>query len=401
MRLMQIDTFLIRILYLFAAGIVCSTVLGFESVSSALFGMTFFLVVLLWLSGTIRKVTWTDAILILTIGLSLGNLIINASLEETAISFAYFKKYVMFIMTLVYFQAACKLRIDDRTEKFLLFINSSIAVFFVIMYALNSPTLYMIGSRISNYLTFGFTNPNLTALFLMCIYTGELIQVFQGKSVFRKLWHLALAAAVCWFVWETESRNCLMTIMAETILCIILYLTRNGFRLPKWFSLLISVWPILFVAVYMMVMENARLQELFSFMVSEGKGLDARMSVWAPALRAYSASPIWGAYSQISRGTGMSQLHNTHLDILASYGTVILILVCYLLYGMIRSKSTRNLKEDTMVRICFCGTIIMGMGEAALFSGGLGIYLFAGMFLLLCNRERNQPSEASVGESGL
>jgi hypothetical protein len=34
----------------------------------------------------------------------------------------------------------------------------------------------------------------------------------------------------------------------------------------------------------------------------------------------------------------------------------------------------------------------MGMGEAALVSGGLGIYLFAGMFLLLCNREQNQSS---------
>lgn len=192
-----------------------------------------------------------------------------------------------------------------------------------------------------------------------------------------------------------------MTIMAETILCIILYLTRKGFLLPKWFALLISVWPILFVVAYMAFIENAHIQEMFSFMVSEGKDLDARISIWQPALRYYRESPLIGAYSQISRGTGMSQLHNTHLDILVSYGTPILVLVCWLIYGMIRSRSTCNLKEDTMVRICFCGTIIMGMGEAALFSGGLGIYLFAGMFLLLCNRERNQPPEESFEEAGL
>lgn len=391
MRLSQMDAFLIRVLYLLAAGIVCATVLGFESISSAFFYLTFVLAVLLWLSGTIREVTLTDAILILVIGLSLGNIMINAHLEGSSISFNYFKKYIMFIITLVCFQAASKLHIDDATEKYLLRINSMIAVLFVIMYAMNSPVLYMIRGRIANYLTFGFTNPNLTALFLMCIYTGELMQVFQRKDFLIRLWHLGLAAAMCWFVWETESRNCLLTIAAETILCIILYLTKNGFRLPKWFSLLVAVWPILFVAVYMFVMDNARLQTLFSFMVSEGKGLDSRVYMWNSALRHYAASPVWGAYSQISRGTGMSQMHNTHLDILVSYGTIILVLVCRLLYGMICSRDSCNLKEDTMTRICFGGTIIMGMGEAALFSGGLGIYLFAGMFLLMCNRERNRP----------
>lgn len=393
MRLTQMDTFLIRILYLFAAGIVCTTMLGQASIASALFSMTFILAALLWLSGATRKVTGSDAVLILIIGLALGHIMINVFLEHAAVSFGYFKKYIMFVTTLVYFQAASKLCIDDKTEKFLLRINSLVALFFIVIYAVNSPILYMIRGRVSNYLTFGFTNPNLTALFLMCIYTGELIQMFQYRSAFKKLWHLFLAAAMCWFVWETESRNCLMTIILETVLVIILYLTRYGFRLPGWLSVLVSVWPILFVAAYMYVMGNADIQGVFSFMVSQGKGLDARMSVWRPAMRYFWESPIIGAYSQISRGTGMSQMHNTHLDILVSYGTTILILVCSLLYGMIRSRNTRNLKEDTMVRICFCGTLIMGMGEAALFSGGLGIYLFAGMFLLLCNRERNQPVE--------
>ena len=393
MRLSQIDRFLIWTLHLLAAGIVCATVLGLEAVSSACFYMTFVLVVLLWLSGAVRKVVWTDAILLLIIGLALGNVAINALAEDTSFGLGYLKKYIMFIITLVHFQAACKLSVDEKTRRFLLLLNSMIAALFVAMYSTNSPTLYMIRGRVSGYLTFGFTNPNLTALFLMCIFTGELIQVFQTKPVFAKLLHLALAGAMCWFVWETASRNCLMTMAAETILCTALCLTRNGFRLPKWFSMLVAVWPMLFVAVYMYIMGNPRIQGLFSFLVSEGKELDARMSVWRPAMRRFWESPVIGAYSQISKGTGMSQMHNTHLDILVSYGTPVLILVCCLLYGMIRSRDTRDLKEDTMVRICFCGTIIMGMGEAALFSGGLGIYLFAGMFLLLCNRDRNRPVE--------
>lgn len=392
MRLTQIDTILIRLLYLAAAGIVVSTVLGVQAMASALFGLTFILVVLLWCAGAMRNVIWTDAVLILTVGLALGNVILNASLEETPVNFSYFKKFFMFVCTLVCFQAAYKLHIDDKTEKFLLAVNSMLAVFFVVIYALGQPALYMINGRISNYLTFSFTNPNLTALFLMCIYMGELIQIFRKKPVPGRLLHLLLAAAMCYFVWETESRNCLMTIVLVTVLCVLLYFVKNGFRLPKWFSLLTVVWPIVFVLAYTVFVEDPHIQNFFSFMVSEGKGLDARLSIWLPALQYYAQSPILGAYSQISSGTGMSQMHNTHLDILVSYGPVILILVCYLLYSVIHSKNGSR-KEETMARICFCGTIMMGMGEAALFSGGLGIYLFAGMFLLLCNKEHEASGQ--------
>lgn len=399
MRLTQIDTFLIRILYLFAAGIVISTVLGYNAVSSAFFGLTFVLIVLLWLAGSLRKVTLSDAILFLIIGLALGNIIISAAIDESPISFAYLKKYIMFISTLVFFQSAYKLRIDSNTEQYLLFLNSVIALFFVAVFVLNPPTLYMIRGRISNYLTFGFTNPNLTALFLMCTYTGELIQLFRNKNLFGKLLHLLLMSAVGFFIWETGSRNCLLTLVLVTGLCCILYLTKNGFRLPRWFSFVIAIWPLLFVAAYFTFVDSSKIQEMFSFLVEEGKGLDARLSVWLPALQIYAKFPLWGAYSQISRGTGMSQMHNTHLDILASYGAPVLILVCCLLYGMLRGDNTGNTKKETMARICFSGTIIMGMGEAALFSGGLGIYLFAGMFLLLCNRE--QEPEKSIGEAGL
>lgn len=397
MQLTQMDSILIKMLYLSAAGIVVMTVLGVASVSSLLFGLTFILVVLLWCVGAVRKVTWTDAVLILTIGLALGHVIINASLEDAKISFAYFKKYIMFICTLVYFQAAYKLRVNRETEKFLLTLNSVLAVFLIAYFYLNQDAVYLLNGRVSGYLTFGFTNPNLTALFLMCIYTGEMVCLFRSKSSFGRIWHLLLPVAVCYLVWETESRNCLLTMAVETVLCVLLYLRKNGFRIPGWFSLLVTVWPLGFVIAYLGLVQNQQVQEWFSFMISEGKGLDTRVSIWMPALQYYAQSPIVGAYSQISRGTGMSQMHNTHLDILVSYGTVILVLVCYLLYKVIHSTNSTNNREDTMARLCFSGTIIMGMGEAALFSGGLGIYIFAGMFLLLCNNQDDPVGDRLLG----
>ena len=387
MHKMQIETILIRILYLFAVGIVVFTVLGTGAVASALFNMTFFLVVLLWCAVAMRKVVWTDAVLLLIIGIALGNVVVNAWLEETKIGFAYFKKYIMFISTLIFFQAAHRFPMDGKTKKYLLTLNSILAAFLSVYYLQNQSEVYMLNGRVTGYLTFRFTNPNLTALFLMCIFTGELFQIFEQKSVVRRLVHLVFAAAVCFFIWETESRNCLITIAVETILCLLLYCTKRGFRLPKWFVLMIAVWPFVFLFVYLGVVQNRQVQEWLSFMVSEGKGLDTRITIWIPALRYYADSPFLGAYSQISRGTGMSQMHNTHLDIIVSYGTIVFVLVCYLLYKIMCSQDGDNPKEDTMARICFAGTIIMGMGEAALFSGGLGIYVFAGMFLLLCSRE--------------
>lgn len=392
MRLTQMDAILIRILYLSAAGIVFATVLGLNAAASALFALTFPLVALLWLSGATRQVHWTDALLILTAGLALWHIVMNASAEGTGITLGYFKKYAMFITTLVYFQAACKLRIDRGTEKFLLALASVLAVFFAAVYASGSPLLYMIRGRISNYLTFGFTNPNLAALFLVCVFTCELISVFQSRGAVRKLWHILLAAALCFFVWKTESRNCLLTILLETVLCGFLHLRKRGLRLPRWFSFLTAVWPLLFVGLYFVFVDNGWIQETFAFIVDEGKGLDSRLAVWRPALYYYEKSPIWGAYSQISRGTGASQMHNTHLDMLVSYGTVPLILVCVLLYRLLRSGAGET-KEETMARICFSAIIIMGMGEAALFSGGLGIYLFAGMALLLCGKQREEQEK--------
>lgn len=103
MRLTQMDTILIRMLYLAAAGIVVTTVLSVDSVASLLFSATFILVVLLWCAGALRSVIWTDAVLILMVGLALSHVILNAWFQGTPVSFAYFKKYFMFICTLVYF----------------------------------------------------------------------------------------------------------------------------------------------------------------------------------------------------------------------------------------------------------------------------------------------------------
>jgi len=79
----------------------------------------------------------------------------------------------------------------------------------------------------------------------------------------------------------------------------------------------------------------------------------------------------------------MSQMHNSHLDIAASYGIPVLILVCVLLARWLRQGRGRYM-------IGFACALLLGLGEAAVFSGGLGIYIFAGLFLLLAKGEKDE-----------
>ena len=60
------------------------------------------------------------------------------------------------------------------------------------------------------------------------------------------------------------------------------------------------------------------------------------------------------------------------------------MLVCVFLHGLMCSmqKKSRS-REHSIALIGFACVVLLGIGEAAVFSGGLGIYLFAGVFLLI------------------
>lgn len=152
----------------------------------------------------------------------------------------------------------------------------------------------------------------------------------------------------------------------------------------KTASVIVVLFPLIFVIVYMLVIDLDGINELFSFMVGEGKQLSSRVKIWKPALDAFRQSPLFGAYFQISDGTGESQMHNSHLDILVSYGVVAFAVFCYYIYSIMQRIKNRE-NYDQIAFIAFICTFLLGIGEAAIFSGGLGIYLHAGIFLAIAN----------------
>ena len=238
------------------------------------------------------------------------------------------------------------------------------------------------------------------SFFMSIIYPTQFSLAIDGLGEQTKSGSafLVMAAIEVIFLYETQSRNALLAIGVFLVVAILAAMLGPGrIVLHKWLFAFVSVFPLLFVGAYMAFVGNEDLMQAFSFLSGEGKGLGSRTSIWQDALDRFWESPIFGAYSQLSNGSGMSQMHNTHMDILASYGIVVLILTCVFLYLiMARSWDGGNRQTRIVGVAAFECVIMLCVGEAALFAGGLAVYVFMGYFLLYAN----QASESLPGEVG-
>lgn len=387
MELRRIDTFLFKSIYLIEAAIFITQMLNYDSLTSLLFYLTFPLTGLLWLRSVRKTVTGTDVLMLSAVVLAIVSVFLSTALAGGSIGFSYLKKLIMFIMSLLFLQTVCKIHADQDLVRFVNRIVDLLTVSVIAMFFFKTSEMYSINGRITRYLVFNLSNPNFTAQFLLIFFMLEFYRLFTREKWYRKLMHITMAVFLAFFVFETRSRNAQLVLLAYTMMCVWLIFQRDGrLHLGKWASGLIAFFPALFAAAYMYLISADWLHRLFSFLVEEGKGLDSRTKVWGRALDYIVQSPLMGSYYQIYRDTGGAQMHNTHLEMAASYGLVVLVLVCVLIAGYIyRSGRKHMTKQGMSYLLGFCGSVMMGMGEAAVFSGGLGIYIFAGAFLLMAN----------------
>lgn len=396
----KLDIWLFKLLLLMAGGIIVTQVLGLESITSYMFLLTFPLTVVLWLRTVRRTLTVWDLLILLTAGVAAGNVLANTLITGTQPSFSYFKKLIMFVMTLLYLQTCSRMNVHGKVVKFFRCTVELLILYLIVAYVVLDERTYLIGNRISAYLTFRFSNPNLTGLFLACLYMLEFPRLFEKDKWIKKLYRIGLLAALLVFVVLTKSRNSLIITLLFTAGCIVLmFLPKLKLRMGTLAAVGVILVPAGFVAVYMAVVYNADIQEFFGFLVEKGKSLDSRMEIWEPALDYLRESPIIGVYSQITDGTGTAQMHNTHLDMACSYGVPVLLLVCALLFRWLnqRNQCYEN-KESFAYILGFAYAIIMGMGEAALFSGSLGLYILVGFFLLMANRGAQEEPPVELEE---
>ena len=379
MGMTKVDRALLKALAALAAGMAVLQVFGQDSLTSVLFYLIFPLTVALWLRAVRKSVTGNDILVALTAVLALICVLMDCAISRGQLSFDYLKKGIMLAMTLLFFQAASRMRADAGTVYFVHLVADLLTVAFAVTFLLRREQMYLFNGVASDYLTFGFSNPNLATLFLTMLYMLRLCRMISDGKWRHGIW---AAALLLYFVVETGSRNALLTVAVFTVLVFCLR-KKEKLHLGGVAAGLLAWIPIVFAAIYMILIRTDWFQSIFVFLSGEGKGLDSREEIWKRAWEAIVRSPLIGAYYAISDGAGVSQMHNSHLDIAASYGVAVLALVCVLLRRWL--ESGRN-----CYILGFAGALLLGLGEAAVFSGGLGIYIFAGIFLLLAKGAQDE-----------
>ena len=375
----------VRILYIAAISLVIFQVLSVNYAVSFLLMVTIITVYILWMLTLYKEVTNRDVMLVCLIVLAAWNVFINAQMAGSDLSFSYIRKLLLFSSTLIFLQTATKLRIEPRLEQMILNANSLLAVFLLIEYLIQGNQAYLINGIVTQYLTFHFTNPNLTGMYLSAIAMLEICRAMCEEKKQLKLFHFILAGGLLYLTYETQSRNVMFSIIFFFGMLIINNFQKGSVhRMNPVIALITILWPAVFAAVYMFIINRPALTGYFSFLVSTGKNIDSRIRIWTNALLYFQMSPVFGSYYQLSNGTGMSQLHNTALDIAASYGIVVFLgVLVYLFKIMTCRNDTGMTKKQFQYISAFSACIIMGMGEAALFSGSLSFFALAGLFMML------------------
>ena len=388
MQMTGVQRRLVKGLVLLTAGMAAVQPFGWDGLTSVLLAASFPMVAALWIVTTGKQLTGRDLWVLGTLALAAIAVLTELVVRRVLFSFGYFKKLVMFAATLLFFSVAGRLQNTASLRGFVAKVAMALAAVFWAAFLFRRDAMYLHQGAVSAYLTMGFTNPNLAALFLSMT---AMLLACRAKETGRWVLYGA-AAAMAYLAVLTKARNVLV---ALAVFGLLLPGKRQRLRFPG-----IWAWsPLVLAMLYLILVRQPFVQQMLQFLTEEGKSLDSRVEIWEGAMQMVARWPLLGAYGGISGGTGVSQMHNSHLDVAASYGVPVLVSVCTLLRQWL--KAGRG-----VYGIGFLGAVLLGFGEAAVFSGGLGIYIFAGVFLLLAKEEDHaigvhqqlfqSPSETAV-----
>ena len=311
--------------------------------------------------------------------------------EEALLGFDYFKKMFMFFAFCLMFLFASEDSVSNKCRLFISRVTIFSAVILVISYYLDINPV-----KPGKSITLGFTNPNFTGQWLLhfCIYAFLMFIDKKEKIILRLLGAILLPVLV-YLITLTKARSCLVGIVSFGVFCLLFCLFRSK-RIRNAIAICGLSFPLLFSMSYQYLLKQDWFHELFAFFTFKGKELESRLEVWLPAINSIKDSFLIGDYSGISEGTGASQMHNIHLDVISSYGIIVGALFMLLLI----SKAFQIIKEtDSAYQCCaFCGflaIIISCTFEAAVVAGSMGMNILTALMIVMAKRS---PTEAQITE---
>ena len=392
MRRDKLSNLLIKIEFWLLAGIVLFTLLGMASVVSLLFYATFFVLVIALAEQLFKE-------RINGVHLCLGVLVlltlIHVCLTSQVLSFGYLRKFIMFSCTMLLFVYIYKLNVTRRLVAAIIKINIVIAILYPVAY-------YILGIRdeVVESLTMHFSNPNLTGMYLLHSLLYCVLAMWCYRSKLVKMLLLLLAVPLYQLMSLTRTRSCMIAFWGFIIMVVVSHLWGGKITVTRLVSFCMVMLPFVIVFVYLYLCNAGYITknpEVTMFESAEGKSMMSRYKIWTKALEYYRASPIFGAYGTLGGGSGMSQMHNTHLDVLVSYGTIPFALFLFLLNKCINRVLTFvSSSYQKMAMFALYAVLISGSFEAALVSGGVGMYILSCGFLIIAKYAGAEKTEKTA-----
>ena len=306
--------------------------------------------------------------------------------------FDYYKKAIMYIATLFWMACCIHTKISRKTAISIFILNIVINVIYIIFYRQGFSIFE--GQKL---LSLNFLNPNQAGMFILnsLLYIGIFLvaadDIWTDKKRIRRIqfFVLPLFIFIIYLMYLTGCRSSMLSLLAFLGLVIVDHILEHGLILKKWMLFLVAIFPFLFAIIYINYID------LFDFDVSmgiedAGKSSTTRVSVWAPVIDNISYYLICGDYYGISNGTGFSQLHNTHVDVFASYGLIPFVLFVTILYKVLCKSMRHSICRFQRVSLfAFVACMTSCTFEASLVAGSGGLFLFTLGFLLLANYQKS------------
>ena len=384
--------------YLIALGIVYNTMNGTLSSASTLISLSFILVLLLFINqiynGNIKRQYFP--ILFFSIFLVFTNVTLSGGG-----GFDYYKKAIMYSTTIVWMVYCVNQSLSKNTVILVLIINIAINILYLVFFR-RGFSMYE-GELL---LTLNFPNPNQTGMFLLNSILYICIPIVSGMDLLGKrtqYWVvigllIPLLISVSNLLIMTGTRSSFMSLALFAFLVFIDYVSNGHFKLKKWMAFIVSIMPFVFVFIYLSYVGDLS-SDISMGIENAGKSNTTRVPIWKPIVDNFAHYFIIGDYYGISNGTGMSQLHNTHLDVYASYGIIPLILYVRLLYMIIVQSIRKSCCRFQRVSLyAFISCMVSCIFEASLVAGSAGMFLLTVGFLAMANSPISHTDSPIVRE---
>ena len=366
------DLFILTELMLCAV-IVISTLMQRSDITSTAFTLSFVVLLYQLVKYFIINITSPDILFIFFITLISGTGVLFTGLRyNKAINFEYLKEWFIFLSTIFFFKLVTEREVNKKTVSMIMFINVGIAAMYPYAY------FFLPQETKFNDLYLNFTNPNLTAMWLLQSVLYMIIGFIIYNKFIYKIIFLGLLAIDFWLMYKTGARNTLLALVLFIGILIWIFI-KDNFKFSNGFSLFLVTMPGIFVPVYLILIDFVVEKGWLDFLVSEGKSLTSRVGVWTKFFNRVNGNWLLGNYAYAS-----GNAHNAYMTVLCSFGIIILILTIVFLYKIVKKINEENIdRKQAYCLVAFFAVLFMGIGEAALFSGGVGVYILAGSFLVL------------------